>query len=80
MVREYYGRRGSQAIHPMRYEGGVLFIRVASPLWANELLMHAENLCERLNQEMEEDVLSEIRVLHGRHGDEGFGSSPSSSS
>lgn len=69
IVREYYGKRGGMAIHPLKYEQPILFIKVASPLWANELLVHQAELCKRLNQEIGSEAVQSIRILHGLHAD-----------
>lgn len=70
IVREYYGKRGGGVMHPSRYENRVLYIKVASPLWANELLIQEKNLCERLNQEIGEEAIMEIQIIHGLHADD----------
>lgn len=70
IVREYYGKRGGGVIHPARYERGVLFIKVASPLWANELLIQEGELCARLNEALGGEVIQGLQILHGLSGDE----------
>lgn len=70
IVREFYGKCGGGVIHPAQYEKGVLSIKVASPLWANELLIQEKELCRRINQEVGSDAVLELRILHGLHADE----------
>ncbi len=70
IVREYYGKRGGGVIHPSRYENKVLFIKVASPLWANELLIQEGELCRKLNQEIGGEAVVGIHILHGLHADD----------
>ncbi|TXG77163.1 DUF721 domain-containing protein [Candidatus Dojkabacteria bacterium] len=69
IVGEYYGQRGRKVIHPMKYQEKILTVKVASPLWANELLIQEQALCERLNQEVGREVLQGVRVLHGLSAD-----------
>lgn len=57
-------------MHPSRYENKVLFIKVASPLWANELLIQEKELCRRLNQEIGSEAIVEIQIVHGLYGDD----------
>ncbi len=65
IVGDFYGKRGRKVIHPVKYQGGILTVKVASPLWANELLIQEQELCQRLNQEVGKEVLQSVRVLHG---------------
>ena len=69
IVRDYYGKRGGMAIHPLKYENQILFIKVASPLWANELLVQQEEFCKQLNQEIGSEAVQSIRIVHGLHAD-----------
>lgn len=70
LVKQYYGERGRKAIYPFRYDEAVLTIKVASPLWASELLLVKEELCASLNREIGTTVVTDIRVFHGLHGHE----------
>lgn len=70
IVLDYYGRRGKLVIYPVAFKEHTMTLKVASPLWAQELMIQKEELCERLNREVGEDILRDIRVIHGM--DSGF--------
>lgn len=69
IIRDYYGQRGGGVIHPSHFDQGVLFITVASPLWANELLIQERVLCERLNAALGSEVVRALKVEHGLSSD-----------
>lgn len=65
IVGDYYGQRGRKVIHPVKYQAMILTVKVASPLWANELLIQEQELCRRLNEAVGGEVLQGVKVLHG---------------
>lgn len=70
VVEEQYGKRGRSIIHPSRYIEQILTVRVASPLWANELVIERARICRALNEALGGEVIRDIRVLHGLYPDE----------
>ena len=64
VVEEQYGVRGKKVVKPVRFEGDTLIVQVASPLWANELLIQKQVLCGRVNTLLGKEVLTEIFVRH----------------
>lgn len=65
ILGEEYGQRGRNMIFPEQFIDGVLRVRVASPLWANELMLQKALLCERLNHAFGSKVLEDIEIRHG---------------
>lgn len=70
IIEEQYGKRGCSVIHPSRYQDRVLSLKVASPLWANELSVQELVLRKRLNEALDEEVVQAIRVSHGLAAEE----------
>ena len=70
VVDEQYGKRGRKVIFPSKYDQKILSVKVASPLWAQELLMERFTLCNLINQSIGEEILLDIRVIHGLFGEE----------
>lgn len=65
IVDEQYGKRGRRVIFPSKYDQKILLVKVASPLWAQELIMERFTLCNLINQAIGEEILLDIRVIHG---------------
>ncbi|NTW13846.1 MAG: DUF721 domain-containing protein [Candidatus Moranbacteria bacterium] len=62
VVLGLYGVRGRENIVPRYWKGGKLFFSCQSPLWANELWITREILSEKINQELGNVVVKEIKV------------------
>lgn len=69
IIDEQYGQRGKMVIFPVKFDGKVLVLRVASPLWAQEILIQRSVLCERVNRAFEQEVLLDLKISHGLSGD-----------
>lgn len=69
VIDEQYGRRGRMVIFPSKCDQKVLFVKVASPLWAQELLMERFTLCKLINESIGEEILQDIRIVHGISGE-----------
>ncbi|MEM9984553.1 MAG: DUF721 domain-containing protein [Bacteroidota bacterium] len=45
------------------FKGGVLYIKMSSPLWKNELQMARLKMQETLNRELGEEIIEEVRIV-----------------
>ncbi len=57
-----YGVRGRENISPRYWKNGKLFLSCCSPLWANELWITRETLCNQINQELGYEEVKEIQT------------------
>lgn len=69
IIEEQYGKRGRIVIFPAKYQEKILLVRVASPLWAQELITERGGICNSLNKSLGEEVLVDLRIVHGLTGD-----------
>lgn len=65
IISQQYGQRGLVLIRPVAYQNQVLVVRVASPLWAQEVIIMASELCLQLNQALEASLVEKIEVQRG---------------
>jgi|GEM_PF-1734933 len=63
VIREEYGLRGEKELTPATFAEGVLSIKANNPLYSNELWIHREVLIERMNRELGEIGIREIRLV-----------------
>ncbi len=62
VISAFYGTRGRENVIPRYFRDGKLYLACHSPLWANELWMTRDTLCERLNREIGHDLVKEIKT------------------
>lgn len=55
------GERIAEVSDAQKIENGVLFIRVSSPVWRNELSFMKENLMETLNKALKKNIVKDIK-------------------
>lgn len=67
IIREEYGMRGVNELIPTLYVDGVLSIKANNPLYSNELWIHREALVNRMNSELSEDGIHEIKLVRYEH-------------
>lgn len=63
IIREEYGTRGLNELSPVQYLEKVLSIKAGNPLYSNELWMRRESLMERMNQELGDEAVKEIKLV-----------------
>jgi len=57
---EIVGPRISQEVTQARVRGTRLIVKIASPVWRNELHLNRNSWCRRLNEELGDELISEI--------------------
>jgi len=58
---EIVGERISQISVAEKIESGVLFVKVSSPVWRNELVFMKSNLINSLNEALEKNIVKDIK-------------------
>lgn len=58
---EIVGDRISQISHAEKIENGVLFVKVNSPVWRNELTFMKSNLINSVNEALAKNVVKDIK-------------------
>lgn len=58
---EIVGERISQISEAERIENGVLFVKVSSPVWRNELVFMKSNLISSVNEALTKTVVKDIK-------------------
>ncbi|MEP7162218.1 MAG: DciA family protein [Candidatus Moraniibacteriota bacterium] len=64
IVRAEYGERGATVIESVYLREGILGLRAANPLWANELWLQRGSLLTRLNKEIGEEIVKDLKIFH----------------
>lgn len=59
---ELYGTRGLESIIPVFYKEKKLYIQPRSSLWANEVLLEKKKLIQKMNELLEGEVITDIRL------------------
>lgn len=49
-----------QNCRPIRFSKGILFVATASPVWKNEMLFFRKSIIEKINLELQEEIVKEI--------------------
>ncbi len=62
VIVELYGVRGGENIQPALFREKKLFFTVSSSLWANELWLERDMIRKKINEEIGQDEVSEIKV------------------
>ncbi len=58
---EIVGERISEISEAERIENGVLFVKVSSPVWRNELVFMKSNLMNSLNEALAKNIVKDIK-------------------
>ncbi|MBL7025138.1 MAG: DUF721 domain-containing protein [Candidatus Marinimicrobia bacterium] len=58
---EIVGERIAQISEAERIENGVLFVKVSSPVWRNELVFMKSNLINSVNEALAKTVVKDIK-------------------
>ncbi len=58
---EIVGERISQISEADRIENGVLYVKVSSPVWRNELTFMKSNLINSLNEALAKNIVKDIK-------------------
>jgi predicted nucleic acid-binding Zn ribbon protein len=58
---EIVGERISQISNAEKIENGVLFVKVSSPVWRNELTFMKSNLINSVNEALAKNVVKDIK-------------------
>lgn len=63
IIREEYGNRGVNELSPVIFSEGVLSIKASNPLYSNELWMRRDVLIDRMNRELGEVGVTEVKLV-----------------
>ena len=55
------GERVAEVSQAEKIEKGVLFVRVESPVWRNELSFMKQNLIENINKKLNKQIVKDIK-------------------
>ena len=58
---EITGERIAQVSQAVKIEKGVLYVKVNSPVWRNELVFMKHNLIENINQTLKKTIVKDIK-------------------
>ena len=58
---EIVGERIAEVSEAEKIEKGVLFVRVSSPVWRNELVFMKENLIKSINEALKKNIVKDIK-------------------
>jgi hypothetical protein len=59
--KEIVGERIARNTHPYKIQKGILFVSTSSPVWSQELSLMSQEIKERINSFLGEDVIKEMR-------------------
>lgn len=62
VISSLYGMKGRENIQPVFFREKKLFFTVSSSLWANELWLERDHIREKINEEIGQDEIREIKV------------------
>ncbi|MDO8529596.1 MAG: DciA family protein [bacterium] len=62
IIKEEYGNQGFQKLKPVFLKNGKLFIKSQSSVWANEIYLNRENFIRKMNREIGEKEIFEIKI------------------
>lgn len=48
---------------PVKFENGILTIKVKNPAWKNELFLMRENIKESINKTLKKEIINEIKLI-----------------
>lgn len=64
--KEIVGRDIAQNTEPSKLRGRVLYVRVSNPIWAQQLQFLKEVIIKKINQEIKEVVVDNLRLFIGK--------------
>lgn len=53
-------QRITQNCRPTRFSKGILFVTTMNPVWKNEMLFFRKDIIEKINLELQEEIIKEI--------------------
>ncbi|NTU67092.1 MAG: DUF721 domain-containing protein [Candidatus Moranbacteria bacterium] len=62
VIKEDFGNIGIEKFVPDYFAKGILFIKPESSAWAAELWMNKKRIIRKINEEIGEDALSDIKA------------------
>ena len=62
VIREDFGNIGSSKFTPDYFSRKVLFVKSNSSAWGSELWMNRKKIIDRINKEIGENILDEIKL------------------
>lgn len=60
---EVVGPQIGEQTEPKRLSGDVLFVRVRSDVWRNELYYHKQDILQKLNQKLGDQTIQDIVLI-----------------
>lgn len=64
--KEIVGHDVAQNTEPSRLRGGVLYVKVSNPIWMQQLQFLKEVIIKKINQEIKEVVVDDLRFFIGK--------------
>jgi hypothetical protein len=61
IVKQEFGNFGVENFVPDYFSGKTVFIKCKSPAWASELFLHKNKLMRRMNEELGECLIDDIK-------------------
>jgi hypothetical protein len=62
VIQEEFGNLGVENFKPDYFDGKKIFIKCFSSNWASELWLNKNKIVRKINKELGEDVIEEIKV------------------
>lgn len=62
IVKEEFGNVGANNLQADYFKSGTIFVRAKSGVWGNELFMQRESMVRKINKELGEKMISEIKM------------------
>jgi hypothetical protein len=62
VITSLYGMKGRENIQPVLFRDRKLFFTVSSSLWANELWLERDTIREKINREIGQEEIMEIKM------------------
>jgi predicted nucleic acid-binding Zn ribbon protein len=59
----YMGKSIASNTEKVWFEKGTLYIKMASPVWRNELMMGRQKIKEMINRKVQKDLVDEVKIL-----------------
>jgi len=62
VIKEEYGNQGIKNLIPNFYKNKKLFVKSLSSVWANELMLNKGTFIKRINHELNQEEVKEIKI------------------
>ncbi len=62
IIKEEYGSKGSKNLKPDFFKNGKIFVKSESSVFANELLLNKNEIIRKINQEIGNKEIQDIKV------------------